>query len=131
MKKTRRNVKNGNRETFLMDIKRGETWLVNLNPTIGTEIRKKRPVIVINSDAVGVLPIRLVAPLTEWKDYFADNVWHVKVIPDGENGLSKISTVDTLQLCGLDTRRFIQKLGNVADITMESIVEAIAIIIEY
>lgn len=114
-----------------MDIKRGETWLVNLNPTIGTEIRKKRPVIVINSDAVGVLPIRLVAPLTEWKDYFADNVWHVKVIPDGENGLSKISTVDTLQLCGLDTRRFIQKLGNVADITMESIVEAIAIIIEY
>ena len=34
-----------------MNIKRGEIWLVNLDPTIGAEIRKTRPVVVISSDA--------------------------------------------------------------------------------
>ncbi len=33
-----------------MNIKRGEIWLVNLAPTIGAEIRKTRPVVVVNSD---------------------------------------------------------------------------------
>lgn len=49
-----------------MAIQRGEIWLVNLDPTVGAEIRKTGPVVVVNSDAVGTLPIRLVAPLTEW-----------------------------------------------------------------
>ncbi len=52
-----------------LNIRRGEIWLLNLDPTIGAEIRKTRPVIVVNSDSIGILPIRLVAPLTEWKDY--------------------------------------------------------------
>ncbi len=51
-----------------MDINRGEIWKVSLDPTVGAEIRKTRPVVVVSSDAVGVLPIKLVAPLTEWKD---------------------------------------------------------------
>jgi len=42
---------------------RGEIWLVNLEPTLGAEIRKTRPVVVISSNAIGVLPIRLVAPI--------------------------------------------------------------------
>ncbi len=57
-----------------MSINRGEIWLVSLDPTIGAEIRKTRPVVVVSSDSVGILPIRLVAPITEWKDYFAHNV---------------------------------------------------------
>jgi len=61
------------------NVSRGDIWLVNLAPTIGAEIRKTRPVIVVSSDAVGALPIRLVAPLSEWKDYFAQNIWHVKL----------------------------------------------------
>ena len=47
--------------------KRGEIWRVNLDPTIGAEIKKIRPVIVISSDAVGKLPLKLVVPITEWK----------------------------------------------------------------
>lgn len=97
-----------------MTIKRGEIWLVNLDPTIGAEIRKMRPVVVISSDALGRLPIKLVAPLTEWKDYLAKNVWHVKITPDQTNGLTKISSVDTLQLRGVDTQRFIHKMGLVS-----------------
>jgi len=114
-----------------LSINRGEIWLVNLDPTIGSEIRKTRPVVVVSSDAVGALPIKLVAPLTEWKDYLAHNVWHVKIAPDRMNGLTKTSAVDTLQLRGVDTQRFVQKLGSVSPVLMRSIVVAIAAVIEY
>ena len=123
---------NGKLETLLMNIKRGEIWLVNLDPTIGTEIRKTRPVVVISSDAIGVLPIKLVAPLTEWKDNLAQNIWHVKLIPDSTNGLEKTSSVDdTLQLRGIDTQRFIHKIGSLSSVVLRSIVAAVAAVIEY
>ena len=44
--------------------KRGEIWLVNLNPTVGAEIHKTRPAIVISSDYIGKLPLKLVVPIT-------------------------------------------------------------------
>lgn len=111
--------------------KRGEVWLVNFDPTVGAEIRKKRPAIVISSDAVGRLPIKLVAPVTDWKDYFASNIWHIRVDPDANNGLSKMSAVDVLQLRGMDQQRFIRKLGEVPAIILEEIVLAVAGVIEY
>lgn len=114
-----------------MSSSRGEVWRVNLNPTVGAEIRKTRPVVVVNSDAVGTLPIRLVAPLTEWKDSFAGKVWLVRIDPDATNGLAKPSAADTLQLRGVDTSRFVQKLGNVSDAIMESIAAAIAAVVEH
>jgi mRNA interferase MazF len=124
-------VKFGKGEILPMKINRGEIWKVNLDPTIGAEIRKTRPVVVVSSDAVGVLPIKLVAPITEWKDYLAQNVWHVKVVPDSTNGLVKTSAVDTLQLRGVDAQRFIEKLGSLSPTVMQSIVAAIAAVIEY
>ncbi len=114
-----------------MQTSRGKIWLVSLDPTIGAEIRKTRPVIVVSSDAIGALPIKLVAPLTEWKEYLAQNVWHVKIVPDSLNGLAKTSAVDTLQLRGVDTQRFVQKLGGVSPLVMRSIVAAVAAVIEY
>ena len=111
--------------------RRGEIWLVNFDPTIGTEIRKTRPAVVVSSDAVGRLPIKLVAPVTDWKDYFAPNIWHVRIDPDPANGLTKVSAVDTLQLRGIDHRRFVRKLGQVSAARMEEIVLAIAAIVEY
>ncbi len=111
--------------------KRGEIWRVNFDPTIGTEIKKTRPAIVISSDAVGRLPIKLVAPLTDWKDRYDSNIWHVRIEPNEQNGLSKTSSIDTLQLRGMDTQRFVEKLGKVADETLEEIVLAVAAVIEY
>jgi len=110
------------------NISRGDIWLVNLDPTIGAEIR---PVVVVSSDIVGVLPIRLVAPLSEWKDYFAQNVWHIKLVANSLNGLAKTSAIDVLQLRGVDSQRFVRKLGCVSPTVMRSIVSAIAAIIEY
>jgi mRNA interferase MazF len=110
---------------------RGEVWLVNFDPTVGAEIKKTRPAVVLSSDAVGRLPIKLVAPVTDWKDYFASNVWHVGIDPDPSNGLSKVSAVDVLQLRGMDRQRFIKKMGEVTPGILEEIVLAIAAVIEY
>lgn len=86
---------------------------------------------MVSSDAVGRLPIKLVAPLTDWKEYFAPNVWHVRIAPDPSTGLAKTSAADVLQLRGLDQQRFIRKLGRVPPPAMEDLVLAIAAIVEY
>ena len=91
--------------------RRSEIWLVSFDPTLGTEIRKTRPAVVLSSDAVGRLPIKLVAPITDWKAHYASNLWHVRLDPDSANGLTKVSAVDALQLRGMDRQRFIRKLG--------------------
>jgi mRNA interferase MazF len=114
-----------------MNPRRGEIWLADLNPTLGAEIRKTRPIVIVSSDEIGVLPIRLVAPITEWKEAFKGNVWHVRLEPDSTNGLTKPSAVDTLQLRGIDTLRFVRKIGEVPLSIMNLIVMAIAAVIEY
>lgn len=111
--------------------RRGEIWLVNFNPTVGAEIQKTRPAVVVSSDAVGRLPIKLIAPITDWKEFFASNLWHVRIVPDAANGLTKESAADALQLRGMDRQRFVRKLGEVSPTMMEEIVLAIAAVIEY
>jgi mRNA interferase MazF len=111
--------------------RRGEVWLVNFNPTLGAEIKKVRPAAVISSDAVGKLPIKLIAPVTDWKPYFAKNLWHVHILPNTDNELSKPSAVDVLQLRGVDLQRFIRRLGRISDETLAEIAIAITTVIEF
>ena len=111
--------------------KRGEVWLVNFDPTVGSEIKKTRPAVVVSSDSVGRLPIKLIAPITEWKDHYHSNMWHIEIAPSSSNGLREISAVDVLQLRSVDKQRFVQKLGRVKSDIMEEIVAAIAMVIEY
>jgi mRNA interferase MazF len=111
--------------------KRGEIWLVNFDPTVGAEIKKTRPAVIISSDAVCKLPIRLIAPITGWDDRYGGNLWHVRIEPDKGNGLSKASAVDTLQVRGVDTRRFIKMVGRVPANVMDDIAAAVAAVVEY
>lgn len=111
--------------------RRGEVWWVDLNPTVGAEIDKLRTVVVISSDSVGVLPIKLIAPITGWQAKFVSRLWLVQLQPTQVNGLKKVSTVDTLQLRGVDIQRFKSKLGQLSAQDMEEITAAIAAVIEY
>ncbi|GIV12952.1 MAG: hypothetical protein KatS3mg021_1234 [Fimbriimonadales bacterium] len=83
-------------------MKRGEVWLINLDPTVGAEIQKTRPAVVVSVDAVGVLPLRVVVPITGWKERYAQAPWMVRLEPDARNGLEKISCADVFQV--LDVR---------------------------
>ncbi len=104
---------------------------MNLDPTVGADIQKTRPVVVVSSDAVGRLPVKLVAPITAWNEGFARSFWHVRIDPDRMNGLRKPSAVDALPLRGVDVRRFVKKVGQLTANQMEEIVAAIAAVIEY
>jgi len=85
---------------------------------------------VVSSDAVGKLPLKLAAPITDWKDYFSQNLWHIKLDPDTVNNLTKVSAIDVLQLRGMDMQRFIRKLGHLPTEKMAEITIAIATVIE-
>ena len=111
--------------------KRGEIWRVDFDPTVGTEIRKIRPAVVISSDAIGKLPIRLVAPITGWQESFGDNLWHVELQPNATNGLTKPSAVDTLQVRGADIQRFVNRIGRISAEDMAEITQALAAVIEF
>ncbi len=111
--------------------KRGDIWLANFDPTVGSEIKKIRPSVVVSSDSVGKLPLKLAAPITDWKEYYAGNIWHVKIEPGIANGLTKVSAVDVLQLRGMDIQRFIRKIGELSTTNMEEIARAIAAVVEY
>jgi mRNA interferase MazF len=111
--------------------RRGDVWLVNLDPTIGAEIKKTRPAVIISSDAVGKLPLKLIVPITDWKDYFAGNLWHVRIDPDARNGISKPSAADALQVRAVDHRRLVKRLGRLSAQEVEDVAAAVAAIVEY
>ena len=111
--------------------RRGEIWLVNLDPTVGTEIKKKRPVVVVSSDSVGRLPIKLCVPITGWQTTFTNKIWHVRLESNLHNNLSKTSSCDALQTRCLDETRFIKKIGNTTPSELEDIVAAIAAVVEF
>ena len=110
---------------------RGEIWLINLDPTVGAEIQKTRPVVIVSSNAIGVLPLRVIVPITDWKDRYAHAAWMVILLPDQQNCLDKPSAVDTFQIRSVATSRFIRKIGTVSKLDLMNIVDAIALVVEY
>jgi mRNA interferase MazF len=104
---------------------RGEIWLVNLDPTIGSEIKKTRPAVIISSDLVGILPLKIVIPFTDWKDRYASASWMVRVEPDQQNGLSKLSVADGLQVRSISHQRLVKQLGILTPTQVAQIVQAV------
>jgi len=112
-------------------ILRGEIWLINFDPTIGAEIKKTRPGLVISSDSVGILPLRLIAPITGWQKDFENNIWHIKISPNKTNGLQKESAIDMIQIRSLDHRRFIKRLGKVQPDLLNECIYALMNVVDY
>lgn len=100
---------------------RGEIWLINLDPTIGQEIKKVRPAIIVNHDSLGVLDLRIIVPITGWKNNFNHKTWFVKLVPDHTNGLTKNSAADVFQVRSVSTKRFTKRLGTVSTTQLEEI----------
>lgn len=94
-------------------MKQSEIWLIDLDPTKGAEIQKIRPAIIINDDILGKLPLKIVVPITDWKEKFNLAPWMVKIEPSDTNGLNKISTADCFQVRSLSQERLIKKIGTI------------------
>ncbi len=107
-------------------MKRGEIWLINLDPTVGAEIRKTRPAIIISVDSVGVLPLKVIVPVTEWKTRYQVAPWMVQLNPDSENNLEKLSCADTFQIRSVSQRRFVSLLGKTDRVKMQELESALS-----
>lgn len=111
-------------------MRRGEIWRVNLEPTIGAEIRKTRPVIIVGDDGIGKLPLRVIVLLTDWKQRYAFAEWMVKIEPDEKNNLDKNSSADAFQVRSVSIRRFDEQIGELPDKKMREIEKALAAVLK-
>ena len=110
-------------------MRQGEIWEINLSPTVGAEIKKKRPAVIMNDDAIGILPLKVIVPITKWKDRFQGAIWLVRIEPDNQNELMKPSAIDTFQIRSISTKRFLRKTGSVSSNVLNEIQTAIKAVI--
>jgi mRNA interferase MazF len=109
---------------------KGEIWLINLDPSIGAEIRKSRPAAIISVDEIGILPLRVIVPITDWKDHYSAAAWLVPLDPSMRNGLQKRSAADAFQIRSVSTERFIHRIGVLEAEILENILSAIKLVID-
>ncbi len=110
-------------------MKRGEIWLLNLDPTIGAEIKKTRPCVIINVDRLAKLPLKIIVPITDWKSHYENVPWLVKIISDKNNCLQKNSAADCFQVRSVSDTRIIKKLGSINDEQLNYISSALAVVL--
>ncbi len=108
-------------------MKRGEVWRVNLDPTIGSEIKKARPCVIVNRDSIGILPLKIIVPFTEWNADYTKAAWLIPIEASTNSGLSKKSAADTFQVRSISEKRLIKKLGSLSDAELAAITLGLAI----
>ena len=84
-------------------IRRFDIYLVSLNPTIGSEIKKTRPCVVISPDEMNLLKTVIVAPMTS-KGF--DFPFRVKINFEGKDGFILLDQIRTV-----DKSRLVKKIG--------------------
>ena len=111
--------------------KRGEIWSVQFDPQVGQEIGKTRPALVISSNNVGRLPLRIVVPITDWKQHYANLPWFVYLAPTNTNGLTKESGADAFQVKSVAIARFKTRKGRVPGTIIDEAAAAVALCVGY
>jgi mRNA interferase MazF len=102
-------------------MKQSDIWLINLDPTVGAEIKKTRPAIIVSDNALGKLPLKIIVPITDWKEKYELAPWMIYIKPNKMNGLFKESTADCFQVRSISEERFVKKLGVISDSILEEI----------
>jgi mRNA interferase MazF len=124
MEKTRRTTHGAEKASYP---RRGEIYLTALDPTLGREIKKTRPALVIQNDTSNRLSdITIVAPITSTVR-FPLNPVHVMLEANRMTGLEVTSVSLLNQIRAVDRLRLIRRLGVVDDLTLERVDEAIKI----
>ena len=102
-----------------MVVKRFDVYLVNLDPTIGSEIRKTRPCLIISPDEVNRwIATVIVAPMTTKGRPYPTRVTCQFQGKEGQIVLDQIRTVDK--------SRLVRKLGRVSKSTQRDVLQILA-----
>jgi mRNA interferase MazF len=105
---------------------RGEVYLINFDPTLGAEIKKTRPALILQNDIANRhSPITIVAAITS---QFDEPLYPTEVlIRATEGGLTVDSVVLLNQIRSLDKQRLVRRLGVIKPATMEQVEQALLI----
>ena len=106
--------------------RRGEIYLVGFDPTVGHEIQKTRPAVVIQNDVSDQYsPITIVAAISS---QFSEPPFPRKVVIEpADSGLPKRSAIIASQIRSVDRLRLQKKIGRLSRQNMERVDEAIKI----
>ena len=107
---------------------RGDVYWINLDPTVGAEIKKTRPCVIISPDAANKSgPLVIVAPITKVKEekvYF-----HEILLPKGTANLQYNSKIKVFQLRCIDKKRLSKsKIGSIPIPFLKKLDEKIQIV---
>lgn len=108
-----------------MNIKRGDIWLANLDPALGREIQKIRPVLIVSNNTNNVHnQVVTVLPITSnTASIFSFEV----LLPKGVANLPKDSKAKADQIRTIDKSRLFKRMGIIPDFYMKKAEEAIKI----
>ena len=99
-------------------MKRFDVWLVNLDPAIGSEIKKTRPAVIVSPDELNEhLRTVIVVPLTAGKAY----PFRVATKIAGKPGVAAIDQIRTI-----DKQRLVKKVGALPTKTRQTLLDALA-----
>lgn len=99
-------------------VKRGEIWLVNLDPTVGSEIKKTRPCVVISpAEMHDYLRTAIVAPMTTGS---RPTPFRIPVRHSGKEGLILLD-----QIRAIDKARLVKRAGTIAPQTLSATLAAL------
>jgi mRNA interferase MazF len=99
--------------------KRFDVFLINLDPTIGSEIQKTRPCVVISPDEMNrAIATVIVAPMTTKGRTYPTRVTCQFQGKDGQIVLDQIRTVDKTRL--------VKKLGQISQETQRAVLDTLA-----
>lgn len=111
--------------------RKGELWWVNFGPSVGQEIQKLRPAVVVGEDAIGRTGLRIIVPVTDSKSRYASCPWFIHLPPAKTNGLTKDSEADASQVKSVSVKRFNSRMGTATPTQLRCILDGIALCIGY
>jgi mRNA interferase MazF len=120
-------AKRHSRRQEVAAIRRGEIYLVSFDPTVGHEIKKTRPALVVQNDVGNrYSPLTIVAAITST---ISPVPFPVEVVlePTKNNGLAVTSAIRLDQIRTVDRQRLIKRLGAADAAAMRRVDEALSI----
>jgi mRNA interferase MazF len=110
-------------------MRRGDVWLVDLDPTMGHEQNGGRPALIISADELNLSPVGLVAvlPMTSKARKLPSRV---RIAPPA-GGLAMESWVICEQIRTVSKQRLVTRLGRVTPATLGAVVDIVKILLAF